>query len=308
MKQVLFVGDINVDVMMGGLECFPVLNKEITCTSYETTMGSSAVIAACAYASLGGATHMLGLAGNDAYGNFMVEGMEALGIHTDMVRRTDRVRTGVTVNMTMDDTRTQVTYPGTISEFEGSDLMAADLEPFDMMLFAGPYQQTKFRPEIARLLALAKDVGVQTALDPQWDATENWEHMNEWLPLLTYFFVNEDEARSLTQVDDLAEACRLLTERTACPIVKAGKDGALVSVEGQVTAVPSWPVDPVDTTGAGDSFDAGFLYARLEDGLGLVDAVRFGNAVGARSCLSVGGVNAKTTREQAKGFMEKQRW
>ena len=304
MKRVLFIGDINVDIMMGGLECFPVLNREITCRSYEVTMGSSAVIAACAYASLGGDASFLGLAGKDDHGDFMVEGMRAFGIDTHRVRRTNRVKTGVTVNLIVGDSRTQVTYPGTLSEFEGSDLSARDFEGIDHIHFAGPYQQTKFRPEIARILGLAKGLGISTSLDPQWDASEQWEGMDEWLPLLSFLFVNEDEALSIAKAPSLDAACRTLSERTACPIIKAGKAGARVCIDGEVTSIPTHEVETVDTTGAGDSFAAGFLFATLEKGLDLAGAVRFGNAVGARSCQFVGGVNARSTYNDIVAFME----
>lgn len=304
MKRVLFIGDINVDVMMGGLECFPVLNREITCESFEITMGSSAVIAACVYASLGGNAAFLGLAGEDDYGAFMLKGMQGFGIDTARVRRTTRVCTGVTVNLTLDDTRTQITYPGTIAEFEASDLGAPDLQGIDHIHFAGPYQQTKFRPEIARILKLAKELGITTSLDPQWDASERWDGMDAWLPLLSYLFANEDEALSMTSEKTPEAACLALAGRTACPVVKAGRAGSLLSIGGQVTSIPTWEIAPVDTTGAGDSFAAGFLFAVLEKGMDLPDAARFGNAVGARSCLFVGGVNAHSTYDDTIAFME----
>ena len=304
MKRVLFTGDINVDVMMGGLECFPVLNREITCESFEVTMGSSAVIAACAYASLGGNAAFLGLAGEDDYGAFMLKGMQGFGIDTGRVRRTTRVRTGVTVNLTLDDTRTQITYPGAISEFEASDLDVSDFQGIDHLHFAGPYQQTKFRPEIARILKLAAELGITTSLDPQWDASERWEGMVAWLPLLSYLFVNEDEALSIAKAETPEAACQALAGRTACPVVKAGRAGSLLPIDGQVTPIPTREIDPVDTTGAGDAFAAGFLFAVLEKEMNLPDAARFGNAVGARSCLFVGGVNARSTYDDIVAFME----
>ena len=128
--------------------------------------------------------------------------------------------------------------------------------------------------------------------------------MDEWLPLLSYFFVNEDEAFSITGASTLEAACQALDGRTACPVVKAGSAGSMVMVGKEVRAVPTWEVDPVDTTGAGDSFSAGFLFSILVNGLSPVEAARFGNAVGARSCTFVGGVNARSTYEDILAFME----
>ena len=100
MSKALFIGDINVDIVMGGLKTLPVIDKEITCETFAITMGSSVVLTACAYSFLGGNSFMLGLAGNDDYGKFMLQGMKKSGIDTRFVRFIDTVKTGVTVNLT----------------------------------------------------------------------------------------------------------------------------------------------------------------------------------------------------------------
>ncbi len=297
MKKVLFVGDINVDVIMGGLETFPVKDREITCKSFEITMGSPAVICACAYASLGGKASFLGLAGNDDYGDFMLKEMKDFNIKTDLVSRTDKVKTGVTVNLIFRHTRTQVTYPGTIAEFSGSNVDKSKLAQFDHIHFAGPYLQTRFVSEITNLLIYVRKKGITTSLDPQWDTGEKWKYMEEWLPLLTYLFVNTDEARSITGASSLDEACGELARNTRCPLIKAGKKGVYVSDGGTIHLIPAMKVEVADTTGAGDSFAGGFLFATLEKKMSTYDAAAFANAVAARSCTFVGGTNARSTFE-----------
>jgi sugar/nucleoside kinase (ribokinase family) len=303
MKRVLFAGDINVDVIMGGLDSLPVVDKEVLCRTYEVCMGSSAVIAACAYSCLGSDVSFLGLAGKDDYGEFMLRGLESFGIKTEFVRRTDKVRTGVTVNLIHESTRTQVTYAGTIAEFDGSDVDERVLRNFQHVHFAGPYLQTNFRPHITRLLKLSHELKLTTSLDPQWDPTEKWQYMDQWLPLLDYLSVNEGEALSLAKAKSLEDACRTLNSRTRCAIVKAGRDGALACIDSKVKTIPTCAVTVVDTTGAGDSFDAGFLYATLERNLPLAEAVAFGNAVGSRSCTFAGGVAARSTCQDILNFM-----
>ena len=303
MKKVLFAGDINVDVMMGGLQSLPVVDKEVMCASYDVVMGSSAVICAAAYASLGGSAAFLGLAGQDDYGNFMIEGMNQLGIQTERVRRTDKFRTGVTVNMIFGNTRTQVTYPGTITEFDGTEIDAQTLSGFDHIHFAGPYQQTKLRPEITRILKLAQAQRMTTSLDPQWDASEKWEYMDQWLPLLTYLFVNEGEAQSMTKAASLEEACKILQAKTHRAVVKAGKDGSMVCVDGQIHKIAARSVKVVDTTGAGDCFDAGFLFGTFEKKLPVQEALKIGNATGSRSCTFPGGVAHRSTYDDIAKFL-----
>lgn len=301
--KALFVGDINVDIILGGLESLPVVDREITCKTFDVEMGSTAVLSACAYAALGGDASLLGLAGRDEYGEFMLRGLRRRGVDTELVRRTDQVGTGVTVNLIHAATRTQVTYPGTIAEFHGEDIDAATLAPFSHLHFAGPYLQTRFRPEITRLLELARKLGMTSSLDPQWDPSGSWEFMDEWMPLLTFLFVNCDEAMAISSQASPEKAAAWLGERTPLPAVKLGEDGALLHIDGNPCRVPPFPVDVVDTTGAGDSFDAGFLYATLNLNMGTRKAARFANAVASRSCAFVGGTGARSSHADIEEYM-----
>jgi sugar/nucleoside kinase (ribokinase family) len=306
MPNLLFIGDINVDILMGGLASLPIVDKEITCQSFQIAVGSSAVIAAAAYASLGGGggnASFLGLAGNDDYGNFMLRSMNELNINTNLVRRTNAVNTGVTVNLIHQSTRTQITYPGTIAEFNGADITGKDLHGFDHIHFAGPYLQTNFRPHLTRLLQLAKSKNITTSLDPQWDPAETWLYMNDWLPLLTYLFVNEGEALSITRANSLEDAARQLATKTRTPILKAGPQGSLALHHNQLLTAPAKKIPVVDTTGAGDCFDAGFLFATLEKKLPLQDALAFANATGSRSCTFPGGVAHKSSYNDILNFL-----
>jgi len=303
MKKVLFIGEINVDIIMGGLESFPVRDREISCSSFELTIGSSTAICSCAYASLGGSASFLGLAGQDEYGDFMVSGMKDFNIDTSLIMRTRKVKTGVTVNLIHQGSRTQVTYPGTIAEFGREYIDLSAIEGYDHIHLAGLYLQEKFLPGVEEVLKYARKNGIGTSLDPQWDESERWMYMDRWMPLLDYLFVNEDEALSISGAETPELACRELSRRTSCPLVKIGPEGALLWTGEEVEKVPGMKAEVVDTTGAGDSFDAGFVYALLEMGKSREEAVRFANAAGARSCGFPGGVNARSSERQVLEFM-----
>jgi ribokinase len=302
--KVLAIGDINVDIMLGGLASLPLVDREVHCESFEITVGSTAAIFACAYASLGGQVSFLGLAGCDDYGDYMLKSMDSFGIDTSLVRRTDSVKTGVTVNLIHGKTRSQVTYLGTIAEFSGEDIGADELKGFDHVHFAGPFSQKRFRPHIERLLDLAAGQGASTSLDTQWDPQEAWEGLAQWMPLLDYLFVNQDEALSISRTDGVEEACRWLAARTRFPLVKVGAEGTWLIIDGEPQRIPSFPVQLVDTTGAGDTFDAAFLFAGKVKGMATAEAVRFANAAAARSCQFVGGVAARSTFEDVLAISE----
>lgn len=304
MRNLLFIGDVNVDLMLGGLESPPLIDREVTCSSFAVTMGSSVVITAANYAGLGGAAFVAGLAGRDEYGDFMIDAMKARGIDTTLVQTTTETGTGVTVNLIYGDTRTQITYPGTIATFEDTADVEARLEQFSHFHFSGVYQQHKFRPKITDLLDLIHASGATASLDPQWDPREEWELLDQWLPRLDYFFVNEDEARSITGESDATRAVRRISESTPCPICKVGSAGAVVIQQDVELAVPTYRVTVTDTTGAGDAFAAGFLFARLEKDMELPESVQFANAVAAHNCMLAGGVNACPRFDEITRFME----
>lgn len=303
-KGVLFVGDINVDLVMAGLKSPPVVDREIICERFEVTMGSSAAICACAFAALGGRALFYGLAGKDDYGEFMLKGFQSFGVDTGWVQRTDRVRTGVTVNLIYKNTRSQVTYPGTIAAFDGGSFRARNFGRIRHIHFAGPYQQTLFCPTLTQWLKRARANKITTSLDPQWDATERWRYMDEWLPLLDRLFINEAEACSLTGALTPEAACRKLAGLTACPVIKAGRRGAFAVKDGAILHQPGFSVPVVDTTGAGDTFDAAFLYAVMDCGMPLEKAMRFANAAGSRCCQFMGGVAARSSYKDIIKLME----
>ena len=260
MSEILFIGDVNVDIVLDGLKQFPVRDKEITCDGFEITMGSSSAFAACSYALLGGRGSFLGLAGRDEYGRFMVRGLEECGLNTRLVQYSESIKTGVTVNLVHEGSRTQVTYPGTIAELGAGHIPPAVFRDFDHLYFAGIYQQYQLRPDLARLLRAAAESGITVSLDPQWDESEEWADMAEWLPLLTWLFVNADEAMSITRTETVEKAWQALAAQTPCPIVKAGNQGCLVPGPNGPMCIPAFPVRMVDTIGAGDAFAAAFLY------------------------------------------------
>ena len=90
----------------------------------------------------------------------------------------------------------------------------------------------------------------------------------------------------------------------ASAVVKAGSRGCYYWASGMAEGVPAPSVEVTDTTGAGDTFDASFLYGRLDGRMSLERASRFANAAAARSCQFVGGVGARSTFEDVIALME----
>jgi sugar/nucleoside kinase (ribokinase family) len=302
MKKVVFLGDFNVDLILDGLEGPPLPDREVGCASFDIATGASSCIAASAYASLGGGAWFGGLAGQDNFGRFMLDALRECGVRTDMVRVDPSQKTGVTVNIVRDGARIQVTYPGSMAAFRLADIPDGLLDGMSHLHVSGIYQAKALLPQVSELLAQAAGQGATCSLDCQWDPSGQWDRLDEWLPRIDWLFANADEARSMTGRGP--DALRALADRTRCPVIKNGPGGASVMAGGRRLDIPAARVEVVDTIGAGDNFDAGFLYAVVEMGMAPADAVRAANAAAGRSCTFRGGTGARSTWRDVLSFME----
>jgi sugar/nucleoside kinase (ribokinase family) len=304
MKSVVFLGDFNVDLIMDGLEGAPEPDHEVRCSSFDIVMGSSSCIAAAAYARLGGGAAICGLSGDDEFAAFMRARLAEAGVSTALAVRDAREKTGVTVNLVQGAGRGQVTFPGAMDVFGAAHVPPRAFEDMRHLHVSGVYQARSLLPDVGEILARAAGAGATTSLDCQWDPTQRWQDLDAWLSRVDWLFANEQEARSVTGAAGAAEAARLLASRTKSPVVKAGSDGALIVDGGEVRRIPGFPVRVVDTIGAGDNFDAGFLYAVIEKGMALSDAAAFANAAAARSCAFRGGTDARSSYRDVLDFIE----
>lgn len=284
-KSVLFLGDINVDILLSGLESPVKADCEVFCRGFSRVLGGSTSLAAAVFARLGGKASFCGLAGDDDNGQFAKSRLEAAGVDVSLLRVSTSAPTGVTVNLLRGRERSQVTCRGTLSLADETARALNRLDDFCHVHISGPYGMPAFLPRIEGFLSAARAAGKTLSLDTQWDPTEKWPYLDAWLPNLDFLFVNEHEAASITGERDPLKAWERLAGRTAFPVMKLGPEGALVGGK----QYPAIDVPVVDTTGAGDSFAAGFLFASLTLGMETSESVKFASAVSAVACTYPGG-------------------
>jgi sugar/nucleoside kinase (ribokinase family) len=305
MKRVLVAGELNADMVLSGLPSLPVLGRELIGTGFAMVMGSSSAITAARLAALGAddsdfAVDFIGLIGDDEIGHFVLNQLRGFGVHTGAVQTTDSP-TGVTISLTYPGDRAMVTYPGAMSAFDGSGITSDLLANYVHLHIGSFFLQTSLQPHIARLFEMAHAQGVTTSLDVGWDPAETWLR-NPYLALALDeaddFLPNEVEASSLSSD---AEALRRLVRGTL--VVKRGGRGASAYGEDGEVRVPALPVQVVDTTGAGDAFNAGYLYARRIRGESLPSALRFAVACGAQAVTQIGGATNAPSESQIRALM-----
>jgi sugar/nucleoside kinase (ribokinase family) len=306
-KRVLVAGEINVDLILQGYQSFPVPGKEIVVDDFVMTLGSASAICAMGLARLGAPVAFLGVVGDDPWGAYCVQTMRAAGIDVSRVAVHSTVKTGVTVSLTTAHRdRALISYLGSIAALEGAAIADEAFRSFDHLHMSSYFLQKKLRPSCASVFRRARAAGLTTSLDPGFDPSERWgADLKDTLREVDLFFPNEVELRGITGTDDVREGLRRLENGRTRTIAKLGPRGAAALVDDALLEVAAFPVEPVDTTGAGDSFDAGFLFAWLL-GRPLPECLRWGAACGSLSTRGSGGTGYQAHRVEAERLLSGQ--
>jgi sugar/nucleoside kinase (ribokinase family) len=302
LKTVLCAGEINVDLVLQGYTEFPVPGKEVLVRDSQLVLGSATAIMAMGLARLGTRVAFVGRVGDDLWGRFCLEEMAGRGIDLSRVIRGGELNTGVTVSITHPQDRALVTYLGAIRALTAADIPDGALAGFRHLHSSSFFFQEGLRPGFPDLFRRARRAGLTTSLDTGFDASGEWDGgLRETLAETDLFFPNEVELAALASTDDPVEGLRRLGNGRTRVVAKLGEHGAMTLDGDRIVHVPAYPVEPVDTTGAGDSFNAGFLHRWLQ-GAPLVECLRLGAACGALSTRGLGGTAAQPTLEEAESL------
>ena len=286
---ILVVGELNADLVMTGLPSLPLLGRELVGDGFRMVLGSSSAITAARLARLGTRVDFAGLMGEDDIGRFVQNELADYGVGTHHIHVTRDGSTGVTISLTYQHDRALMTYPGLMAVFDGAALTADVLRGYVHLHVGSFFLQTALQPHLPATFHRAHELGLTTSLDCGWDPAETWLRNPYLLPTLAetdVFLPNEDEAAALADGDPTGLAAQV----HGTLVMKQGERGATAySKDGKRTQAAAVPVNVVDTTGAGDAFDAGFLYATLIERTSLADALAFAAACGSEAILHVGG-------------------
>jgi sugar/nucleoside kinase (ribokinase family) len=199
--------------------------------------------------------------------------------------------------------RALVTHLGAIADLSYDDLSPNLFRGFRHLHLTSYFLQEGLRPDFPRLIREAKAAGLTVSFDPNSDPAQAWSpEIWDVMRFADVVFVNEAEALALTGCDGMADALTVLTERTACAVVKRGKEGATVASGTERIHLEAFSVNVADTTGAGDSFAAGFVHGMLAQ-RPLRDCLVLANAAGALSATGVGGTAAQPDPQTLSAFL-----
>src|SRR5262249_41485251 len=196
-----------------------------------------------------------------------------------------------------------LTYLGVMAEMRFEDLDLKHIFSARHLHLSSFFLQRALRPRIPELFRLAKQAGLTTSLDTNDDPENRWDRdVQDVLKFVDVLLPNESEACRLARCDDPRQALSSLAEKVPLVVMKPGEKGAVASQGGKLFSEPAPRTEPVDTIGAGDSFDAGFLHQYIR-GAPLETCLRFGNLVGALSTTRQGGTEAFRDAAHRKAFL-----
>lgn len=201
--------------------------------------------------------------------------------------------------MSYDEDRANLTYQGAMDAMGLKDLNPALFRNTRHIHISSVFMQSALKKDLLPILQLARENHITTSLDTQWDPTEQWDlDYPAILPLVSVFMPNEKELCALTRSETEEEAVEKILPYIQTAVIKQGSRGSLLlSRDGfryEMQAMLNSQV--VDTIGAGDSFNAGFITQYVQ-GKSLIDCQRYGNMTGAVSTTAAGGTGAFISRE-----------
>jgi ribokinase len=293
MFDVLVVGDANPDLVLRG-DVRPRFGQaEQLLTAADLVLGGSAGITAAGCARLGLGTALLAAVGDDVFGTVTREFLESRGVRL-IAATTKGVPTGLSVILSEPDNRAILTLPGTIPALRPADVTDELLRQARHVHVSSLYLQPELAAGLAGVFARAKGHGLTTSLDTNWDPAERWASIGDILAHTDVFLPNANELLAVTGAATPDDAAARLVAAGTTVVMKDGPRGGRAWWPGGECAAPGRRMEVVDTTGAGDSFNAGFLAARL-DGQPMPAAVAWAAAAGSLSTRAAGGTAAQAT-------------
>ncbi|MCC2685419.1 MAG: ribokinase [Paenibacillaceae bacterium] len=308
MTTVYILGELNVDLIASAADVMPEFNREKLLDRFDVVLGSSSAITACVLAGLGVDVKMVSLVGDDSFGHFCIDQLRQKGVDTAHVHLDPHRQTGVTLSLSTAKDRALMTYMGTIPCLRPEHMPGDMLERADHLHFGSYFLQEAMRGDWAPLYERARAAGVTTSFDTGWDPREDWDagRIAALLPHTDLFMPSEDEIERIfpgVVEEGLASA---LPQGHHIVAVKRGSQGSsYVDEGGNRYDLAAQKITPVDTTGAGDSFNAGFICGYLQ-GLRGTELLELANACGSLACLRIGGASEIPTMDDVQKFMREQ--
>ena len=298
------VGELNADLILYGLPATLEPEREHLADDFAITLGSSSAIFAHNISILGSSVGFISCIGGDPLGKFCVDRLQESGVDVSGVKLLSGKTTGVTVILPLSKQRQILTYLGTTLDVQFAHLDLNYLRSASHFHLSSFFLLRGLRPRIPELFSEMKQSGLTTSLDTNDDPEDLWAgDVKSVLKSVDIFLPNEREACKLAGTTDVRGALEALSRLVPIVVIKCGPKGVIAKRGKDRFHASSLSVQPVDTVGAGDSFNAGFLHNFILR-RSLEECLEYGNAVAALSTTRAGGTEALRDRQHREYFLQ----
>ena len=301
--DLLVIGDVNADLILSGDDPVPVFGQvEKLVDDGVLTVGGSSAIAAGGAARLGLRTACVGVVGDDSLGAWLRSTLEERGVDVSAFRVDPSRSTGITVVLAdrARDDRAILSALGAASTLSCDDVDRDAIGRSRHVHCGAYFLQPRLHEGLAGLFAGARAAGSTCSLDSNWDPAGTWDGgLPAVLEQCDLFLPNEAEALAITRCGEVGAAAACLAARVPTVAVKRGAAGGLVRRSERTMCATPPKVDPVDSTGAGDSFNAGYLFGFL-NGWPAERCLPLAVACGTLSTRGLGGVELQPSLDEAR--------
>lgn len=290
--------------------------------SFKKVAGGAPANVAGAVAKLGGKASFLTKLGQDAFGDYIIESLQASNIDTTYVKQSEAYDTSLAfVSLAEDGNRDFKFYRRTAADlqFSAEDIDEKVLEDCGFVHFCSvSLVESPMKQAHIALLEMAIKKQIPICFDPNlrlslWDdETKLKQTVQDFIPYANIIKISDEEVEFITGYTNIEDALpALFAHRCVVVIYTMGKDGAtLYTKDGKKIYVPGYSIDVVDTTGAGDSFIGAFLYKLLADEKALLQYneneytafLKFANAYAAYTTTKEGALSAMANKEEIEAF------
>jgi ribokinase len=302
--KILTVGSINMDILMYGVPRLAGFGEAISYKNYLLKPGGKGAIQASTLAKFGVDSHLVGTLGKDEYGKVILEELAYHGVDTKHVFVNPDVKTGLASIIIEEEAARYAAYvaQGGNDHVWGEQVEEALQEQFDMVLM----QLEMPLETVYRTYELASERGIPVFLDAGPAAKIPLERLKG----IFVISPNEAETLALTGIDPVTEedaikAARKLYEevKPQYVILKLGEKGAMLFDGKKVERIPCFDVNAIDTTGAGDTFNAALVVSYC-NGNSIVDSIVFAHAAAGLGVMKEGGLNSIPSLESVHQFLK----
>ena len=300
--DILIPGNYFCDIVFTGLPAFPELGKEIYTQAVSVVPGGGALNTTIVLRRLGVNAGWMGKLGDDFFSQFVAQYLEAEGIDMSLLTRTSGPMRRVTVALSCAEDRAFVSYVDPSPNSVDLAYHALERATFSHLHFSSLITDER----LPDLLDLCRERDISVSMDCQ-HREQTLADFLVWrvISRLDLFMPNAVEAQRLTGYSTLSDALDVLADLVPFVVVKYGANGAIARQDGVDYQSPAVPSMVLDTTGAGDAFNAGFLAALVAE-KGPEECLRWGNFCGGMSVRGMGGTSTAPTRAQLDDWLNSQ--